>query len=562
MNEYEKLKIRAEDYNSGISDINITSDGTLTFTIKDKLGKYQTVTYENMSLEELNEFVRLLARINDCLSDKDNHLTVYYDYALPYKIGVINNDKNITYYLEEYSQRAILKKEIELSESVNELERECDKVAREIFYDKQKDKLLKSERKLAATLKQDDAKGLIGAICAFCNNPNAGIKELNTAIRAFYNDLLLRAYNDDKYYIIIGHEFWLESRCMEADILNRIIKGGSLFLEQYEKMIIDNNKSENKRTEEEIRKSIIDDVYFYKINVSENNNVIADNEDYFRKQEGSERPVFQDLFAQQKELLTEDEKAALILYKTCFYKEINEIVRFTRSKDMNYITAINTSYEDRQYIFNILKNGYDRYCKGVTADEKEALDNKMSYSEMFEKNPKAVVNIFSKFENYTIPNENVYNRMILECTSLLETALKKCCLSEDIVVYRGIANENCDITKDHGYLSTSLSFEEAEKFSQMSDRSNNGPVKPQVYKIIVPKGSSVVCFNNALFYANASDKFREPQQEILIDIDNYDLELVSTDGYYETKTVFSPIYRLKPKKLVADLNEGDGHLGL
>ena len=456
MNEYEKLKIRAKDYNSGISDINITSDGTLTFEIKDILGKYQTVTYENMSLEELNEFVRLLARINDCLSDKDNHLTVYYDYTLPYKIGVINNDKNITYYLEEYSQRAILKKEIELSESVNKLERECDKVAREIFYDKQKDKLLKSERKLAATLKQDDAKGLIGAICAFCNNPNAGIKELNTAIRAFYNDLLLRAYNDDKYYIIIGHEFRLESRCMEADILNRIIKGGSLFLEQYEKMIIDNNKSENKRTEEEIRKSIIDDVYFYKINVSENNNVIADNEDYFRKQEGSERPVFQDLFAQQKELLTEDEKAALILYKTCFYKEINEIVRFTRSKDMNYITAINTSYEDRQYIFNILKNGYDRYCKGVTADEKEALDNKMSYSEMFEKNPKAVVSIFSKFENYTIPNENVYNRMILECTSLLETALKKCCLSEDIVVYRGIANGNCDITKDHGYLSTSI----------------------------------------------------------------------------------------------------------
>ena len=382
------------------------------------------------------------------------------------------------------------------------------------------------------------------------------------AIRAFYNDLLLRAYNDDKYYIIIGHEFWLESRCMEADILNRIIKGGSLFLEQYEKMIIDNNKSENKRTEEEIRKSIIDDVYFYKINVSENNNVIADNEDYFRKQEGSERPVFQDLFAQQKELLTEDEKVALILYKTSFYKEINEIVRFTRSKDMNYITAINTSYEDRQYIFNILKNGYDRYCKGVTADEKEALDNKMSYSEMFEKNPKAVVNIFSKFENYTIPNENVYDRMILECTSLLETALKKCCLSEDIVVYRGIANENCDITKDHGYLSTSLSFEEAEKFSQMADRSNNGPMKPQVYKIIVPKGSSVVCFNNALFYANASDKFREPQQEILIDIDNYDLELVSTDGYYETKAVFSPIYRLKPKELTANLNEGEGHLGL
>ena len=562
MNEYEKLKIKADVYNSRISDIKITSDGTLTFKIEDKSGKYQTVTYDDMSLEELNKFVRLLAKINDCLSDNDNHLTVYYDYMSPYKIGVINNDKNITYYLEEYSQRAILKKKIELSESVNELERKFDKAAREIFYDKQKDELLKSERKSAATLKADDVKGLIGAISAFCNNPKEGIKELDTAIRAFYNDLLLKAYNDDGYYIIIDHEFWLESGCMEADILNRIIKGGSLFLEQYEKMIIDNNKSENKQSEEEIRKSIIDDVYFYKINVSENNNSFVDNEDYFRKHEGSERPVFQDLFAQQKELLTEDEKAAIILYKTSFYKEINEIVRFLKSRNMDYITAINTNYEDRQYIFNILKKGYDRYCEGVMADEKEALDNRMSYSEMFEKNPKALVNIFSKFKNYTIPNENVYNRMILECTSLLETALKKCCLSEDIVVYRGIANENCDITKDHGYLSTSLSFEEAEKFSQMADRSNNGTLKPQVYKIIVPKGSSVVCFNNALFYANDNDKFREPQQEILIDIDNYDLELVSTDGYYETKAVFSPIYRLKPKKLVVDLNEGEGHLGL
>ena len=46
------------------------------------------------------------------------------------------------------------------------------------------------------------------------------------------------------------------------------------------------------------------------------------------------------------------------------------------------------------------------------------------------------------------------------------------------------------------------------------------------------------------------------------EIDNYDLELVSTDGYYETKAVFSPIYRLKLKKLAVNLNEGEGHLGL
>ena len=30
----------------------------------------------------------------------------------------------------------------------------------------------------------------------------------------------------------------------------------------------------------------------------------------------------------------------------------------------------------------------------------------------------------------------------------------------------------------------------------------------------------------------------------------------------DTKAVFSPIYRLKPKKLAVNLNEGEGHLGL
>ena len=124
------------------------------------------------------------------------------------------------------------------------------------------------------------------------------------------------------------------------------------------------------------------------------------------------------------------------------------------------------------------------------------------------------------------------------------------------MVYRGIAGNNGLLVDDRGFISTSLSLATADEFSKMSERRNNGLRAPRVYKIIIPKGSYVICYSNDLFKGNGSNRFDEPQQEVLFDADNFDL--VFLDSTYRNNEAYFDIYRLEPKELTEELGSKKG----
>lgn len=527
-------------------------DNKLKISLKNEYGNLKTKEYL-MSSEEAKKFVSFLAELDNCLSDSNNHLTIYFDYSCPYAMKIINNGEDITYKLYEYSSEAIARKKAELNDAVNQLENKYSKTIREIFYNEQKQSDGKDSYNLFGfnhgyeTVNVGSLADCIKKVLEYGIDSSTVL-----ALKKFYDDLLMGVFQYKERFYTIGNQFYDKQQCKQMDILKKIVEVGTDLLEKYKSMVGSNHLSleEAKR----IRNELIANINYKEIMNSDYQNFLDFNYNSPYYEEKNESTVFEDLISQQEKKLTIEEKDALILYKACYYKEINEIVRYLRSKNLDGVSVI--SKDDALYLKRIIDSGYQRYLKGVEADKKDLGDGEVYNYKFRLYQPRALSDFFGKYPNYTFPDETTYKKVIYNTIIQVASALKKCQLSDDIVVYRGIANKDSALVSDKGFISTSLSFNTAREFSTMNDRGYNATKQSRVYKIIIPKGSSVICYNDNLFKKDGSKGFNEPQQEILFDINNFDL--IFLDSTYMGNEAYFDIYQLKPKALkqVHDENYG------
>lgn len=527
-------------------------DNKLKISLKNEYGNLKTKEYL-MSLEEAKKFVSFLAELDNCLSDSNNHLTIYFDYSCPYAMKIINNGEDITYKLYGYSSKAIARKKAELKDAVNQLENKYSKTIREIFYNEQKQSGEKDSYNLFG-FNHGYETVYVGSLDDCIKEAlEYGIDSSTVlSLKKFYDDLLMGVFQYKERFYTIGNQFYDKQQCKQMDILKKIVEVGIDLLEKYKSMVGSNHLSleEAKR----IRSELIANINYKEIMNSDYQNFLNFNYNSPYSEEKSESTVFEDLISQQEKNLTIEEKDALILYKACFYKEINEIVRYLRSKNLDGISVL--SKNDALYLRRIIDSGYQRYLNGVENDKKDFGEGEVYNYKFRLYQPRAISDFFGKYSNYTFPNETTYKKVIYNTIIQVTSALKKCQLSDDIVVYRGVANKNSVLVLDKGFISTSLSFNTAREFSTMNDRGYNDTKQSRVYKIIIPKGSSVICYNDNLFKKDGSKGFNEPQQEILFDINNFDL--IFLDSTYMGNEAYFDIYQLKPKALkqVHDENYG------
>ena len=527
-------------------------DNKLKISLKNEYGNLKTKEYL-MSTEEAKKFVGFLAELDNCLSDSNNHLTIYFDYSCPYAMKIINNGEDITYKLYRYSSEAIARKKAELKDAVNQLENKYSKTIREIFYNEQKQSAKKDSYNLFG-FNHGYETVYVGSLDDCIKEAlEYGIDSSTVlALKKFYDDLLMGVFQYKERFYTIGNQFYDKQQCKQMDILKKVVEVGTDLLEKYKSIVGSNHLSleEAKR----IRSELIANINYKEIMNSDYQNFLNFNYNSPYSEEKSESTVFEDLISQQEKNLTIEEKEALILYKACFYKEINEIVRYLRSKNLDGISVI--SKNDALYLKRIIDSGYQRYLNGVETDKKDFGEGEIYNYKFRLYQPRAISDFFGKYSNYTFSNETTYKKVIYNTIIQVTSALKKCQLSDDIVVYRGVANKNSVLVLDKGFISTSLSFNTAREFSTMNDRGYNDTKQSRVYKIIIPKGSSVICYNDNLFKKDGSKGFNEPQQEILFDINNFDL--IFLDSTYMGNEAYFDIYQLKPKALkqVHDENYG------
>ena len=537
-----KVKNKVSNYGWKPGSIIISDDNVLKISLKNKYGNIKISENRITTSEYMEKFMQLLTEIDNCRSDDNNHLTIYFSGNSPYNIGVINNDEDITDKLFSKSREALFKKSVELNQEVNKLNKAYYDTVKEIFNSKQT--------------------GLSKEIFTWKNNADMGYENVNisylydyikefleygmserliSVFQKFYDELLSGVDARVNKFYLAGYA---DAQCREMEILRKLIMAGIPILEKYKDMI-----KQNPSDALEIKDKLIRALDYEKIMECDYNYNLG----YIWKspydEENNNSQVFKELISKQAEKLSKDEIYGLILYKACFYKEVNEIVRFLRSKNLDIDSDMKE--KDAKYIENILDSGYERYVDGVNADKKEVGDG-VFYDEYFEKyQPAMLSEFFRQYSYHTFQNKDDYKNAIYYCINQVKSALKKCQLSDDIVVYRGIAGNNGLLVDDRGFISTSLSLATADEFSKMSERRNNGLRAPRVYKIIIPKGSYVICYSNDLFKGNGSNRFDEPQQEVLFDADNFDL--VFLDSTYRNNEAYFDIYRLEPKVLTEKL---------
>lgn len=432
-------------------------DNKLKISLKNEYGNLKTKEYL-MSTEEAKKFVSFLAELDNCLSDSNNHLTIYFDYSCPYAMKIINNGEDITYKLYRYSSEAIARKKAELKYAVNQLENKYSKTIREIFYNEQKQSAKKDSYNLFG-FNHGYETVYVGSLDDCIKEAlEYGIDSSTVlALKKFYDDLLMGVFQYKERFYTIGNQFYDKQQCKQMDILKKVVEVGTDLLEKYKSIVGSNHLS-----------------------------------------------------------LEEAKRIRSELIANINYKEINEIVRYLRSKNLDGISVI--SKNDALYLKRIIDSGYQRYLNGVETDKKDFGEGEIYNYKFRLYQPRAISDFFGKYSNYTFPNETTYKKVIYNTIIQVTSALKKCQLSDDIVVYRGVANKNSALVLDKGFISTSLSFNTAREFSTMNDRGYNDTKQSRVYKIIIPKGSSVICYNDNLFKKDGSKGFNEPQQEILFDI--------------------------------------------
>lgn len=250
----------------------------------------------------------------------------------------------------------------------------------------------------------------------------------------------------------------------------------------------------------------------------------------FNFEHEKDEAVFKQIQKQQLEKLTPEERDAIIFYKSMFFRPINKVVSFTRKNGLTLKQVEQDEFLSQQLI-DIITKCYDEFIN--RKEEIKKNPNPFLFGRRIS-NPPAVERLFSKYYDHT-PDKNEYIKIVLCSIPLLESALKKIEIPEDIVVYRG--TNGLQLNADERFLSTSISLRVAKEFAQNEERnSNNGKtIFPNVFQIVLRKGSHVIAFTDDLFMDRyvEGNTFNEEQQEILIDPINFDFKL----NYINSQTI-------------------------
>ena len=207
---------------------------------------------------------------------------------------------------------------------------------------------------------------------------------------------------------------------------------------------------------------------------------------------------FVKLQEEQSHILSEEEKMALMIYKTQLYYSINKIVIYVR----------NNSSIDSEQIDNFIKAGY----ANIKAAYKTPLEPDHHIKSRFDEVIKPGV----------LPSYEEYKDIVYKYIPIVEKALKKVRLDQDLTVYRfAYSNDYNDL--GNSFLSTSISIDEALKFSD----ARPGFGKPILYKINLQKNSPMTAFVSEIIYGKIStvNPFADAQKEILLDAINYDFNI-------------------------------------
>lgn len=150
-----------------------------------------------------------------------------------------------------------------------------------------------------------------------------------------------------------------------------------------------------------------------------------------------------DIEKKQNEELTPEERTGILIYKTQLYRAINPITSYIRSNNISYDDMFND-----EFISNIIKTAYEEMVQS-SEDEIEYKPTGI----------KEIDNIFDRYEdNLGIPPIEDYQKIVLESIPLIESALNKISIDEDMILYRGIpSNNNTFMNLPNHYLSTSMS---------------------------------------------------------------------------------------------------------
>lgn len=245
----------------------------------------------------------------------------------------------------------------------------------------------------------------------------------------------------------------------------------------------------------------------------------------FNVEMSKESNVFREIQKQQMERLTQDERDALIYYKSIMYRPINKVVAFIRERGLS-LQDIEKDESLYREVLDIISKCYDEFIKRKI---EMAQDNSpfavMARARAKQNKIPAVERLFGKYPDKT-PSKSEYTSIVLSSIPLLESALSKVEAPEDIVVYRGTTKGNC-LVNDGRFLSTTRSLNVARDFLGEDDRVKSSKYYyPDIYQIVIPKGSPLIVFTNDLFMdrIEEGEVFDEPQSEILIDPFNFDFK--------------------------------------
>lgn len=229
-----------------------------------------------------------------------------------------------------------------------------------------------------------------------------------------------------------------------------------------------------------------------------------------------------DIEIMQQNMLTSEERLAILIYKTSYYRAINPVISYARKNNIP-----NEKLFSDQNVQNMIEKAY---LEMVEKSKKE--------KEYEETGIKELDDIFGKYaQNLGIPPLEEYKQLIINSIPLIEKAMNKIVLPEDIVVYRGIPSNSDSFLKfPNQFLSTSLSPVVAREFLERDIEGAEAQIKA-FYKITLPAGSNALFFTREILTGNLSKENQDyihfdEQREVLIDSNLFDFEEID-------RTIFS-----------------------
>ena len=180
--------------------------------------------------------------------------------------------------------------------------------------------------------------------------------------------------------------------------------------------------------------------------------------------------IYEDLIKQYNSL-TDDEKRAVVIYKSKLYKIIN------------LITSIDGfEFFSTKEIIERLPNLNE--LRIMVSKFKEILNR-----------PENMIVRFSYFNNINFDDFNLLIEYLRNVYFVLEMAKDKIILNDDLIVYRGIAVNDFNEAKDMAMgniISTSINIEDTEPYMSFRD-------KALLYIIKIKKGTPLLVAPNSLY---------------------------------------------------------------